>query len=94
MLGFLCLVVGAAVAVGKFLKNFDQNVGSLAFGDLITLSSTSSLTMVFNCVLSVKMLNEVFSRYDLISIVLIGIGASLCVIFSNYSTDKTTIEVS
>lgn len=67
---------------------------SLSYADMITLSSTSSLTLVFNSLLSSKMLGEVFTRYDLISIMLIGIGASLCVAFSSLETTDPTYQVS
>jgi drug/metabolite transporter (DMT)-like permease len=59
-------------------------LGALAFADIITLSSTSALTMVFNCLLATNILGEVFTRYDLLSIVLISMGSSLCVLFSNF----------
>lgn len=68
-------------------------IGSLAFGDLITLSSTSSLTMVFNSILATKILKEVFTREDLISVALIGVGASMCVVFSNYKSKQLTQDV-
>ena len=43
----------------------------------------SSLNLVFNSILARKILGEVFTRYDLISGILIGLGATLCVLFSN-----------
>lgn len=73
--------------------NIANALVSLAFADMITLSSTSSLTMVFNCLLATKLLGEVFTRYDLISIVLISMGASLCIILSNYKSADLTIDV-
>lgn len=54
---------------------------------MITLSSPTSLTLVFNCILSCRMLGEVFTRYDLSSMVLIGLGASLCVAFSSFESN-------
>ena len=61
---------------------------------MITLSSTSSLTMVFNSILASKVLKEVFTKYDLASIGLISIGSTLCVFFSNYEEEELTNQVS
>ena len=69
-------------------------IASLAFADMITLSSTSSLTMVFNSILASKVLKEVFTKYDLASIGLISIGSTLCVFFSNYEEEELTNQVS
>lgn len=60
---------------------------------MITLSSTSSLTLVFNSILSSSMLGEVFTKYDLLSVVLIGLGASICVSFSSLEESEITYEV-
>jgi drug/metabolite transporter (DMT)-like permease len=68
-------------------------VVSLAFADQITLSSTSSLTLVFNTILATKVLGEIFTRYDFISILLISLGASLCVFMSNYTPIPFSINV-
>eukprot|EP00347_Sterkiella_histriomuscorum_P002196 403369096 len=81
MCGFALIVLGAVI-----------NIVSLAFADQITLSSTSSLTLVFNSILATRLLGEEFTRYDLLSIILISLGASLCVILSNYQPIPLTIE--
>ena len=65
----------------------------LAFADQITLSSTSSLTMVFNSILATQLLGEVFSRYDLLSIMLISSGSTICILVSNFTPVSMTIDV-
>ena len=40
------------------------------------------------------MLGEVFTRYDMLSMVLIGLGAGLCVAFSNLESADPTYDVS
>lgn len=60
---------------------------------MITLSSTSSLTLIFNSVLATYMLGEVFTKFDLISILLIGLGAGVCVSFSSLEESKQTYDV-
>lgn len=61
---------------------------------MITLTSTSSLTMVFNSILVTKILKEKFTRYDLLSIVIIAVGSSICVFFSNYTETDFNGDVS
>jgi hypothetical protein len=39
------------------------------------------------------MLGEIFTRYDLLSMVLIGLGAGLCVAFSNLESTDPTYDV-
>jgi uncharacterized membrane protein len=60
---------------------------------MVTMSSTSSLTLIFNSILSSHMLGEVFTRYDMLSIVLIGVGASVCVTFSSLEESDLNYEV-
>lgn len=86
------LGVGALVNFGKIASV--NSIGSLAFADMITLTSTSSLTMVFNSLLASKVLKEVFTKYDLISIGLISLGSTLCIFFSNYEEQELTNDVS
>ena len=62
-----------------------QNIGCLANADMITLSSAAALAMIFNCILATTVLNELFTRYDLASIVLISCGAGLCVFMSSFT---------
>jgi uncharacterized membrane protein len=50
---------------------------------MMTVSSISSLNLVFNSILSYKFLGEKFTRVDLISSILISIGAVVCVSSSN-----------
>jgi len=60
---------------------------------MITVSSVSSLMLVFNSILSSKLLGEEFTRFDLISNILISCGAIICVAFSSLDESKNTYEV-
>ena len=60
---------------------------------MITLSSTSSFTLVFNTLLATYVLGEVFTRYDLLSFIFITTGATLCVILSNFTSSEFTFTV-
>jgi hypothetical protein len=97
MAGVGCLILGALILVGKkryfFLNHPCLFLGSLSYADLITLSSTSSLTLLFNSILSYKLLGEAFTRKDLYSLLLIGLGASLCVTFSSFESSTPDYEV-
>jgi hypothetical protein len=57
---------------------------SLAFADMIILSSLSGLTLVFNTVFAVFFQKEILTKYDMVCIITTLMGASFCVIFSNY----------
>jgi drug/metabolite transporter (DMT)-like permease len=61
---------------------------------MITLSSVAPFAMVFNSILATTILKEKFTKHDLASIFLISVGASICVIFSNYKSFELTIQVS
>jgi drug/metabolite transporter (DMT)-like permease len=72
----------------------NTGIVSLAFADMITLSSAAPLTMVFNLLLSVFVLKNKFTKTDLLSIFLISVGASICMIYSNYKEETYTVNVS
>ena len=70
------------------------NVVSIASADIVTLSSTASFPIIFNCILATCLLGEQFTRFDLLSILFIIAGASICVILSNIKgMDLSTEEV-
>lgn len=95
LIGFTLMIVAATINVGKInykYLNFILTV-SLSYADMITLSSTSSLTMMFNSILAIYILGEIFTRYDLFSILFISSGASLCMIFSNFKNFTLTFDV-
>ena len=60
---------------------------------MITLSSTSALNLIFNSILASKFLGEVFTKYDLFSIILIAFGSGLCVTFSSLEAAEPTYDV-
>lgn len=95
--GFFLLVMGAFILVGKLFCDMNKLkqclIGGLSYADMITLSSTSSLMMVFNSFLSSRMLHEVFTKYDFFSMLLIAVGASLCVTFSNFENSSPSYDV-
>ena len=69
--GFISLLLGSVC-----------NIFAISKGNLILLASSSSITIIFNCILSVKVLKETFSKYDFLAIVLIMTGCALCVSIS------------
>jgi hypothetical protein len=75
------------------VKVIHELLGSLSWADMITISSTSSLNLVFNSILSCKLLGETFTRYDLLSMLLIGLGSAVCVTFSNMDSSVTSYNV-
>ena len=92
LIGFLMMLVGSVICIGKTYW-INYILVSLAYADIITLSSTSALTMVFNSLFSTYFLSEVFTKYDLASVVLISLGSSLCVLLSNYKPNELSAEV-
>jgi len=67
MTGFSSLILGTVA-----------NILALGFGNLLLLASSSSLTLIFNSILSVKILHEAFSVWDGIAICLICSGSIAC----------------
>lgn len=78
--GFFCILLGTAA-----------NVIALGFGNLLLLASSSALTMIFNTVLSVHILQENFTRWDVLAITLICIGC-ICCMFYIKSSDTQLSE--
>ncbi len=50
--------------------------------------------MMFNTVLAVKLLDEEFTRYDFISVLMISAGATICVLFAHYEPVYYSADVS
>jgi drug/metabolite transporter (DMT)-like permease len=59
----------------------------------MTVSSISYLNLVFNSILSYKLLGEQFTRMDFFSSVLISIGAVVCVSSSNLEKANNGYDV-
>jgi len=53
---------------------------------MAVIAMMSSLTLILNSLLSIKVLNEVFTRYDLAAMILIGTGLTFCVYLSDTGT--------
>mmetsp|Transcript_33178 Transcript_33178/g.32289 ORF Transcript_33178/g.32289 Transcript_33178/m.32289 type:complete len:115 (+) Transcript_33178:140-484(+) len=78
--------------MGCLILAFCINLWGLSNADVITASSTAALAMIFNCLLATTFLGEIFTRYDLISIILISMGSSLCVLMSNFQPKNYTVQ--
>lgn len=60
---------------------------------MVILSTLCSVTLMFNSILSIMMLNEKFTKYDFVSFVLISAGVVGCCLLANgevveYSTQE------
>ena len=75
--GFICVIFGTIA-----------NILAIRFGDLLLLASSSALTMIFNTILSVYILGESFTKWDVIAIFLICSGSISCMIFSKTSNQE------
>lgn len=75
--GFVCVIFGTIA-----------NILAIRFGDLLLLASSSALTMIFNTILSVYILGESFTKWDVIAIFLICSGSISCMIFSKTSNQQ------
>lgn len=69
------------------------NLITLPFIDMVILSTLCSVTLMFNSILSIMMLNEKFTKYDFVSFVLISAGVVGCCLLANgevveYSTQE------
>jgi hypothetical protein len=74
-------------------SDFIANKVTLSIADMITVSSVSSLTLVFNCILSSRLLGEKLTKFDFFSSVLISVGAMICVAFSSLEQSKNSYDV-
>ena len=83
MLGFACGVIGGVI-----------HVAILPYCDLVLLSTTSCLSIVFSNILAIKFLNEkLVWKYDLASFLLIVLGCSGIVLLSKADETPQTPEV-
>ena len=65
----------------------------MGFLDQTTLSSLSSVTIVFSILFSTLLLKEPFNRWVLLQLVLMLTGASLMLVFSNKVEREFTLDV-
>ena len=66
---------------------------ALAYGNILLLSSSSSITMVFNMLMATFGLKEYFNKkWDTLGVVLIIFGSAVCLSFSKNSGDNTLTE--
>jgi drug/metabolite transporter (DMT)-like permease len=59
-----------------------SNVFSAAYGNLVLLASSGSITLLFNVLLSVAILKETFTKWDAIAMILICGGSITTMIVS------------
>jgi len=74
--GFSCIIAASVV-----------NIFAIGYGSLVLLASMSAVTILFNSILSVYILNETFTKWDALATLLIFIG---CVCSSIFSKSDTT----
>eukprot|EP00743_Colponemidia_sp_Colp-15_P003449 GILK01003724.1.p1 GENE.GILK01003724.1~~GILK01003724.1.p1 ORF type:complete len:346 (+),score=38.25 GILK01003724.1:118-1155(+) len=73
-LGLFLLVCGSVLGIVSY---------SLA--DQATLAPTSAFTMIYNAILASKLLKEKFTKYDLAAIIFLGVGATVSVVWADYT---------
>ena len=66
MIGFLTLIAGSII-----------NVVALAYGNQLLLSSSSSITIIWNTIFSVIFLKEALYKTDIVAILFICLGSTL-----------------
>mmetsp|Transcript_104075 Transcript_104075/g.143999 ORF Transcript_104075/g.143999 Transcript_104075/m.143999 type:complete len:111 (+) Transcript_104075:99-431(+) len=57
-----------------------SNMAVLPYADMVLFCTIGCMTLIFNSLLSYKLLNESFTRYDLVAVLLIMTGTSLVVL--------------
>lgn len=68
------------------------NALALNYGNVLLLSSSSSITMIFNLLMARYFLKEFFNWiYDSIAILLIIVGSGMCLAFSKNSGNDSVI---
>jgi drug/metabolite transporter (DMT)-like permease len=77
MSGFFCIAIASAC-----------NIIAIGYGSLVLLASMSAVTILFNSLLAVCMLNEVFTRWDALAVILIFIGCVCSSLFSKSDTSE------
>ena len=77
--GFFCLILATLA-----------NVMALRYGTLVVLASASALTILFNSILSVKILGERLTKWDIVAMILIMGGSISCMTVSKSSDEDVT----
>ena len=75
--GFICLLLGTSF-----------NILAVGYGNLILMASFSAVTIVFNQLLSIKLLNENFSRYDFLALIFISAGSIMTLVYAKSESSK------
>jgi hypothetical protein len=60
------------------------NVVAIGYADMITMSSASAVTLLFNTLFARVMLHEKLTGYDMVSIGSIAVGTIICVFNANF----------
>ena len=69
------------------------NIGVTPFADIVLLSFNSATAILFQVVLALIFLNEVFiCKYDLPALFLIILGSCLLILTANFSEVPNTVE--
>jgi uncharacterized membrane protein len=79
--GLIALFVGGAT-----------NVFSAAYGNVILMASSGSVTLLFNLLLSVLVLKETFTKWDGLSLFLICGGSLTCMLYSKNEQEMLSVE--
>jgi len=74
LVGLICIIIATACTII-----------SIRYGNLLLISSSSAFTMIFNTILSVTILHESFTRWDVLAIILITLGCVGCMVFTKTS---------
>ena len=78
ILGFICLLLGSA-----------SNIQALNYGNVVLLACTSSISIVFNTLFAILILNEKLTTRRILGIIIICTGSSLFI--WNAKNDKIKI---
>lgn len=79
--GFLLLLIGGLISIA-----------TMGFLDQTTMSSLSSVTIVLSIIFSSVILKEAFTRWVLLQVILMLVGASLMLVFSNKVQREFTLD--
>ena len=64
------------------------NILAIKYGNLMLLAASSALTLIFNTILSVRILGESYQKSDILAILLICTGSISCMLFSKNDTKR------
>jgi len=77
--GFMSIILGTAL-----------NVVAIGYGNVLLLASASSLSIIFNTIFSVTLLNEKLVKKDILAMLFICIGSVLFLVIAKNDTTEYT----